>query len=132
MKKRITNQLIDGFVGTLSAKDSFLVTTKIPHAIRQAIRINLKTLAERLEIYNEGRRDLFSGYVTNGWATADEEGNLKLAEEHIADVNKELYELSQVDNELEIATINKEVLENYLERNELTLAEEDVLLFFEE
>ena len=132
MKKHITNQIVDGFVGTLSTKDSFLVTTKLPHALRQAIRINLKTLAERLEIYTDGRRDLFKGYVDNGWATADEDGNIKFKEEFIPEINKDLYDLAQVDNELEIATVSKDVLESYLEKNDLTLAEEDVLLFFEE
>lgn len=132
MKKNISNQNIDGFIATLSAKDSFLITTKLPHAVRQAIRINLKTLADRLEIYNDGRREFFERCVNDGWATADEVGNLKFTDEHIADVNRELFELSQVDNELEIATIDKDVLDEYLKKNDLTLAEEDVLLFFSE
>jgi hypothetical protein len=130
MRANITNQNIDAFVSTLTAKDSFLVTTKIPHAIRQVIRINLKTLYDRLEIYSDGRREFLQKCIEDGWATADDAGNIKVDEKYIHEVNKNLYELSQVDNELEIATVDKNVLEEYLKKNDLTLAEEDVLLFF--
>ena len=131
MKKNINNQNIESFINIMSNKDSFVVTTKMPHAIRQAIRINLKTLTERMDIYNEGRRDLFTSFVKDGKATANET-TITFKEDYIQEINNELTELALVDNEIEIETIKKDILDSYLENNDLTLAEEDVLLFFAE
>lgn len=130
MKKTLKNFEIEVFVNTMSEKDSFLTRTRLPHAVRQACRINLKTLSDRLSIYYDGRADIVKDYIANGKAEQGDNGTVTFKEEYVNDINRELVELAGVDNELEIEMVKKEILTHYLENNDLSMTEEDVLLFF--
>lgn len=130
MKKTLSNFEVEVFVKTMTDNDGFLARTRLPHSVRQACRINLKTLKERLEIYNEGRNELLIGFVKDGKATADDVGNVKFNKEYINEISKELLELANVANDIEFEAIDETALNAYLENNDLSLTEEDILLFF--
>ena len=130
MKKTLSNFEVEVFVKTMTDNDGFLTRTRLPHSVRQACRINLKNLKERLEIYNEGRNELLIGFVKDGKATADDAGNVTFNKEYINEISKELLELANVANDIEFEAIDETALNTYLENNDLSLTEEDVLLFF--
>lgn len=130
MKKTMQNMLIEGFVSTMGEQNSFMKTVRMPQALRQALRINYATLSERLKVYMEGRADIAKNYVANGYATENENGSINIQNEYLPAINQELKELAEVENELEIETVKKSVVDMVLLNNNLTLGEEDVLLFF--
>jgi hypothetical protein len=125
MKKKITNAEVETYVATLSTQDSFVKTMKMPHAARQAIRVNLKTLTDRLRLYQEGRKEILDQAVKDGHAKEVGGGQYAIEAGH-PEVGQELQELSQVENELDIEVFDVSALLD----NDLTLAEEDVILFF--
>lgn len=127
MKKTLTNAEVEAYVATMSAPDSFMRTLKMPHATRQAIRVNLKTLTDRLRVYQEGRKDILDQAVKAGKAKEKTAGRYTIPPEHQAEVNKDLQELAIVHNDLDIECFDADAI---LESNDLTLAEEDVILFF--
>lgn len=129
MKKTMKNYELELFVNAMTEKDNFLTRTRLPHAVRQACRINLKTLSDRLNVYYEGRAEIFKAFVADGKAE-EKDDKIVFKDEYINEVNEELVELANVENELELETVNKEILDTYLERNDLSMPEEDVLLFF--
>lgn len=125
MKKTIRNGEIEAFVATLSGPDSFIRTLKLPHAARQAVRVNLKTLTDRLRLYQEGRKEILDQAVREGHATQDGD-QYTIGPEYRRYYGHELQELSAVENELDIEVFDVSALLD----NDLTLAEEDVILFF--
>ena len=127
MKKTLTNSEVEAYVATLSAPDSFMRTLRMPQAARQAIRVNLKTLTDRLRVYEEGRKDILDQAVKAGKAKEKTTGRYTIPPEHQSDVNKDLRDLAEVKNELSIECFDVDAI---LESNDLTLAEEDVILFF--
>lgn len=130
MKKIFTNNEVEQILTTISAKDSFVNTAKMPAQIRQAIRVNRKTLTERMTIYQEGRNEILQNYIKNGYAHQDG-NNVQVDEQYRPAIVQEFTELAMVKNDLDVEGIDKHVLENFLNTNELTMAEEDVLLLFE-
>jgi len=130
MLKKLSNNTIESFVVTLNKEDSVLKTLRMPHALRQAVKVNLNTLLDRAKVFEEERKELVDSYVEKGWATANNDGSISVGKEHIAEVNKELVELANVENELNIETVKKDIIDNVLENNSLTLGEEEVFLFF--
>ena len=130
MLKKLSNNTIESFVVTLNKEDSVLKTLRMPHALRQAVKVNLNTLLDRAKVFEEERKELVDSYVEKGWATANDDGSISVGKEHIAEVNKELVELANVENELNIETVKKDIIDNVLENNSLTLGEEEVFLFF--
>lgn len=129
MTKVLSNFEVELFMKTLSEKDNFLYKTRLPHAIRQALRVNMKLLTERYEIYQEGRSELILSYIKDGKAKQSGD-KITFEKDCVDEVNKELIELASVTNEINFEAINKEVLNGYLENTDLTLTEEDILLFF--
>jgi hypothetical protein len=102
----------------------------MPHALRQAIRVNLNILVDRLKIYEEGHKEICDSYVSDGKAVKKDDNSITVDKEYLQDINKEFKELAEVENELDIETVKKDIIDEVLENNDLTLGEEDVLLFF--
>lgn len=130
MKKVLKNKEIDALVSTMMSENSFIKTTRMPHALRQAIRVNLNILVDRLKIYEEGHKEICDSYVSNGKAVKKDDNSITVDKEYLQDINKEFEELADVENELDIETVKKDIVDEVLENNDLTLSEEDVLLFF--
>ena len=129
MKKVLKNKGIDALVSTMMSENSFIKTTRMPHALRQAIRVNLNTLVDRLKIYEEGHKEICDSYVDDGKAAKKDDNSITVNKEYLQDISKEFEELANVENELDIETVKKDIIDEVLENNDLTLGEEDVLLF---
>lgn len=126
MKKKITNAEVEAYVTILTAPNSIIKGIRMPHAARQAIRLNLKTLTDRLGVYYEGRKDILDQAVKEGKAEQNKD-QYTIAPEYRAEVGKDLQALAMVSNDLEIECFDVDAI---LQGNDLTLAEEDVILFF--
>lgn len=83
-----------------------------------------------MRIYQEERSEILKSYIDNGHAQ-QLENSVHVDDEYKDVLVHELKELSEVKNELEIQKIDKDVLENFLNSHDLTMAEEDILLLFE-
>lgn len=130
MKKVLKNREIDALVSTMMSQNSFIKTTRMPHALRQAIRVNLNTLVDRLKIYEDGHKEICDSYVSDGKAIKKDDNSITVNKEYLQDINREFAELADVENELDIETVKKDIIDEVLDNNDLTLSEEDVLLFF--
>lgn len=130
MKKEFKNSEIEQILTVINGKNSFVYTTKMPAQIRHAIRVNRKVLTDRMNIYFEERKEILENYVNNGYATIEGD-NVHVEEMYQSAILKELQEIADVTNEVEIETVESDVLENFLSAHELTMAEEDTLLLFE-
>lgn len=133
MKKILKNHEIENIVSVLNNQNSFKnnISLKLPQDVRQAIRINMKVISERLSIYEEGRKEIIMGFVNDGHATINENGSVKIETEYIAQVSKELNDLAIVENELDLEVISKESVDKIL-KSEISMAEEDVIMIFSE
>lgn len=132
MNKTIKNYEIEKFFNTMDSNDNFMHNTKLkmPAKVRQAIRINFKTLSDRAELIQSSRTDIIKGYVDSGDAEVSDDG-LKF-KNHLKEAVKELNDLENVENTLDIQTIDNEALDAFLDKTELSMDEEDVLEFFRE
>lgn len=128
MKKILKNREIDALVSTMMSENSSIKTTRMPHALRQAIRVNLNTLTDRLKIYEDGYKEICASYVDASKAVKNNDNSITVNKEYLQDINKEFEELAEVKNELDIATVKKGIIDKVLENNDLTLSEEDALL----
>ena len=131
MKREFSNAEVESILSVLNNKDSFTFDVKMPPQIRHAIRVNRQLLVDRFKLYQEGRSDIIKSYINNGHAQQVENG-IHVDDEYKNALLHELKELSEVKNEFEIQKIDKEVLDNFLNTQDLTMTEEDVLLLFEE
>lgn len=68
MLKKLSNSLVESFVVTLNKEDSVLKTLRMPHALRQAVKVNLTTLLDRAKVYEDERKELVESFVEKGWA----------------------------------------------------------------
>ncbi len=131
MKKNLRNFEIENIVAVLTHNNSFLknISVKLPYEFRQAVRINLKTLTERLSFYDEENKELVQSFVDSGYATDNGDGTIKVKEECRETVLNELNELSNVNNELEIVTVDETIIEK-IKAMDISMTEESVLDFF--
>lgn len=129
MKKTFKNNEIESILTVINSKDSFIYNIRMPAEIRQALRVNRKVLMERMEIYQDGKNDILESYIKNGHATR-EGSQIHVDEQYQNAIVHELRELAAVNNELDFEGIPKDVLENFLNSQQLTMAEEDALLLF--
>lgn len=131
MKRELANFEIENILTILNGKDSFMLKVKLPPQVRYALRVNRQVLLDRMKIYQEERANIVKSYIENGHAhqVGDE---VQFDEAYKNVCVHEIQELSVVKNELEFQKIDKEVLEDFLNSQELTMAEEDVLLLFKE
>lgn len=133
MKRVLSNLEIEAVLNILNDKGSFKnnMTIKLPKDFRQALRINLQTLADRYKIYQEGVAEIVKEYVDAGKASADESGQVQIKKEYINEITQELNELASVPNELEFVTVPDASVDAVLDVD-LSVAEEDVVLLFKE
>lgn len=133
MKRVLSNLEIEAVLNILNDKGSFKnnMTIKLPKDFRQALRINLQTLADRYKIYQEGVAEIVKEYVDAGKASADESGQVQIKKEYINEITQELNELASVPNELEFVTVPDSSVDAVLDVD-LSVAEEDVVLLFKE
>ena len=131
MKKNLKNFEIENIVAVLTHNNSFLknISIKLPFEFRQAVRINLKTLTERVVVYEEENKETIQRYVDSGYATDNGDGTINVKEEYRKTIVDELNELSNVNNELEIVTVDKTIVEK-IKAMDISMAEENVLDFF--
>ena len=86
---------------------------------------------DRYAIYQEGRKEIIDKYVADGYA--HKEGSMiRIEDAYRPAFMQECFELENVSNELEFERIDNGVLEEFLGSHDLTLDEEDFLLYFEE
>lgn len=133
MKRVLSNLEIEAVLNILNDKGSFKnnMTIKLPKDFRQALRINLQTLADRYKIYQEGVAEIVKEYVDAEKATVDESGQVQIKKEYMNEITAELNELASVPNELEFVTVPDASVDAVLDVN-LSVAEEDVVLLFKE
>lgn len=127
MKKTIMNFEIENVLNILNDKNSFRndLSVKLPKAVRQALRINMDTLSNRLKVFDEERKEVYNRFIQEGKTDKTDDGNYKVRDEFLPELNQELVELAVVQNELELEELNMDVFDNV----DLSMQEEDALKF---
>jgi len=128
---KITNMTIEEIINVLNDTNSFRnnVDIKIPAKIRFAIRVNEGKINELYKAYTEERVTLLKDYVDDGRATI-EDNKIKVLPDYIPEANKELIELSNIENDVDFQTIDKETMDEFLGTVSLSVPEERILLMF--
>lgn len=105
MKITITNGEIENFINALASPESFRnnVSVKVSDALDWAVRVNLKTMNSRYEIYNEARREIGQEFVNNGKVEGD-----YVKPEFLDEYNSRLINLALLKNELEFDTVSRD------------------------
>lgn len=130
IEKTLTNLEVKNLCEILKGNNSFLITMRLPYAIRQALRININVLMDRLQIFNDERSDIIARYIRNGYGKDNGNGTISIDKMYIAPFQQEISELEAVTNDLEFEGITKNVVDEILSTENFTLAEEDALLLF--
>lgn len=130
MKKVIMNYEIENILTILNDKSSFRndMSVKLPKSARQALRINLNTLNDRMKVFEEGRKEIYTKFIEDGKADKTDDGNYKIRDEYMPELNQELIELAVVQNNLEIEPIDMTAFDNV----DLSIKEEEVLEYMTE
>ena len=130
IEKTLTNLEVKNLCEILKGNNSFLITMRLPYAIRQALRININVLMDRLQIFNDERSDIIARYIRNGYGKDNGNGTISIDKMYITPFQQEVSELEAVTNDLEFEGIAKNVVDEILSTENFTLAEEDALLLF--
>lgn len=130
IEKTLTNLEVKNLCEILKGNNSFLITMRLPYAIRQALRININVLMDRLQIFNDERSDIIARYIRNGYGKDNGNGTISINKTYITPFQQEVSELEAVTNDLEFEGIAKNVVDEILSTENFTLAEEDALLLF--
>lgn len=130
IEKTLTNLEVKNLCEILKGNNSFLITMRLPYAIRQALRININVLMDRLQIFNDERSDIITRYIRNGYGKDNGNGTISIDKMYITPFQQEVSELEAVTNDLEFEGIAKNVVDEILSTENFTLAEEDALLLF--
>lgn len=88
---------------------------QLPIKVSYAIAKNIKKLENELKIYNEERQKLIDKYCIKdeeGNNVIDENNNLKIADEHLDNWNKEINELMDIEVDIDIHKFNLDSLMN--------------------
>jgi len=130
MKKIIMNYEIENILTILNDKSSFRndMSVKLPKSARQALRINLNTLNDRMKVFEEGRKEIYTKFIEDNKADKTDDGNYKIRDEYMPELNQELIELAVVQNNLEIEPIDMAAFDNV----DLSIKEEEVLEYMTE
>lgn len=130
MKKVIMNYEIENILTILNDKSSFRndMSVKLPKSARQALRINLNTLNDRMKVFEEGRKEIYTKFIEDNKADKTDDGNYKIRDEYMPELNQELIELAVVQNNLEIEPIDMAAFDNV----DLSIKEEEVLEYMAE
>ena len=130
MKKVIMNYEIENVLTILNDKSSFRndMSVKLPKSARQALRINLNTLNDRMKVFEEGRKEIYTKFIEDNKADKTDDGNYKIRDEYMPELNQELIELAVIQNNLEIEPIDMAAFDNV----DLSIKEEEVLEYMTE
>ena len=130
MKKVIMNYEIENILTILNDKSSFRndMSVKLPKSARQALSINLNTLNDRMKVFEEGRKEIYTKFIEDNKADKTDDGNYKIRDEYMPELNQELIELAVVQNNLEIEPIDMAAFDNV----DLSIKEEEVLEYMTE
>ncbi len=134
MKKTFTDAEVEKIVLILNDSSSVMhdTTVKIPAKIRQALRINFKTLFELAKEIEGTRSDIIQRYIDAGDATKDATKGTIHFDRNFNLVTRELEELSKIENSVELVGINPKELNTFLESVDISMEEEDAILTFEQ
>lgn len=123
MKKTLRNVEIENILSIIGNPSSFRnnVSVKVPVAVDYAVRVNLKKLNERFEIFNEMRSDIQREFLEAGKVN---EEKTSIADEYISEYNSRYIPLALQANEFDFQPINKEDFEHM----ELSMPERDFLM----
>lgn len=134
MKKTFTDAEVEKIVLILNDSSSVMhdTTVKIPAKIRQALRINFKTLFELAKEIEGTRSDIIQRYIDAGDATKDATNGTIHFDRNFNLVTRELEELSKIENSVELVGINPKELNTFLESVDISMEEEDAILTFEQ
>ena len=134
MKKTFTDAEVEKIVLILNDSSSVMhdTTVKIPAKIRQALRINFKTLFELAKEIEGTRSDIIQRYIDAGDATKDATKGTIHFDRNFNLVTRELEELSKIENDVELVGINSKELNTFLESVDISMEEEDAILTFEQ
>lgn len=121
MKVKLTNFEIERYVGIIFAPESFRnnVGVKISAEMDWALRINIKAMTDRLEIFNNARNDLSHEFIDAGKVDGE-----MVKEEFIPEYNERMSTLYNLMNELDFAPIPKDELKKL---EILSMPERDLL-----
>ncbi len=117
---RLTNRKIvndSSFLGNLTQK-------QLPVKVSYAIAKNITKIEKELDIYNKERQKLLDKYCIKddeGKNLIDENNQLKIADEHLEDWNKDINELLDIEIDIDIHKFKENDLLN--SNCELTAAE---------
>lgn len=92
-----------------------LIHKQLPVKISYAISKNISKIERELEIYNKERQKLLDKYCVKdeeGKNLIDENNQLKIADEHIDNWNKDLNELLDIEVDIDIYKFNESDLLN--------------------
>ena len=130
MKKVIMNYEIENILTILNDKSSFRndMSVKLPKSVRQALRINLNTLNDRMKVFEEERKEIYTKFIEDNKADKTDDGNYKIRDEYMPELNQELIELAVVQNNLEIEPVDMAAFDNV----DLSLREEEALEYMTE
>lgn len=98
--RKITNDA--NFLGALTYK-------QLPIKVSYAIAKNISKIERELEIYNKERQKLLDKYCIKddeGKNLIDENNQLKIADEHLEDWNKDINELLDIEIDIDIHKFN--------------------------
>ena len=85
----------------------------------------MNTLSNRLKVFDEERKEVYNRFIQEGKTDKTDDGNYKVRDEFLPELNQELVELAVVQNELELEELNMDVFDNV----DLSMQEEDALKF---
>ena len=80
MKKVIMNYEIENILTILNDKSSFRndMSVKLPKSARQTLRINLNTLNDRMKVFEEERKEIYTKFIEDNKADKTDDGNYKI------------------------------------------------------
>lgn len=99
-----------------SARLSQIAQKELPVKVSYAIAKNISKLESELKFYNKEREKLIEKYSIKdeqGKIIVDENSQIKLQPEQIEDWNKDLKELLDIENEVDIRQFSIEALSGY-------------------
>lgn len=111
MKLNLSNEKIVNTINVLGD----LNNAKLPVKVAYAITKNINKINSELKAYNEEKAKLINKYAEKdkeGKLKADEYGNVTLKEEYIQDWNRDIAELLDIENEIDIHMIQLDDLLN--------------------
>lgn len=127
MKITLRNTELEAILAIIGNSTSFRnnVSIKIPTSMDYALRVNLKAITNRYEVFNEMRTELQKEYIDAGKITED---GTKIADEYLEEYNEKYLPLAFQVNEIDFQPINKEDFEHLA----LSMPERDLLMLMTE